>query len=90
MTIADLDGDGSGELLLTRPVFPSASAEDRVLMSTLENPTSPRNQSSTIRGVLSALGVVNVGRWSRGVAVQWQGNRSQIYAVGQRLPLASR
>jgi hypothetical protein len=90
IAIADLDGDGAGELLLSRPVFSSASAEDRLLMSSIDSPSSPRIQSQSIRGVLDTVGVVNVGRWSRAIAVEWQNGRSQVYAVGQRNPPVSR
>jgi hypothetical protein len=90
LAAADLDGTGTLEAVLTKPVFAGSASEDRLLLTSLDSAATVRHQSAAIRGALGPVGVVNVNGWQRVLAAEWLAGRSQIYAVGRRLPLAAR
>lgn len=80
----DLDGDGVFELVRTRPLWPGSSSADRLIVTSIDEPTVVKLESTAITGVLGPVGAVAVGPWWRVLAVRHVEGRSMLYALGRR------
>lgn len=87
VAVVDLDGDGTFELVRTRPLAPGADGTDRLVVTPLEEPATVRLESAPVAGLLDAVGSVSVGRWWRVLAVRQVDGRSMLYALGTRTPV---
>lgn len=90
VALADLDRDGSFEVVRALALLPGVEQPDRLLVSPLEDGASVRHESLPVKGAFGPLGAVVASGWWRVLAVQPGPQRSQVYALGRRLPVAAR